>query len=127
MSTRKLFSTNNLNRIELNNFCGLTYAMDILAGRWKFLILYKLNIQTLRYTELKHQLPNVTDRMLSLHLKELERDGLIIRTVYPSVPSSVDYRLTEIASRLVPVWKELESWGHVHKSSRSSSESLQTL
>ncbi len=125
MSTRKLLSTNNLNRTELNNFCGLSYAMDILAGRWKFLILYKLNMQTLRYTELKYQLPNVTDRMLSLHLKELERDGLIIRTVYPAVPSSVDYRVTEMASRLVPIWKELESWGHAHKGSRSNSISLQ--
>lgn len=118
MSTRKLLSTNNLNRTELNNFCGLTYAMDILSGRWKFLILYKLNKQTLRYSELKQQLPNVTDRMLSLHLKELEQDGLIIRTVYPSVPSSVDYRLTEFASGLVPVWKELETWGNAHKALR---------
>ena len=119
MSARKLLSTNNKNRTELNNFCGLTYAMDILSGRWKFLILYKLNKRTLRYSELRQQLPNVTDRMLSLHLKELEQDGLIVRTVYPAVPSSVDYRLTELANKLVPVWKELESWGNAHKISRS--------
>jgi DNA-binding HxlR family transcriptional regulator len=115
MSTRKPLSTNNTNREELVSFCGLSYAMDILSGRWKFLILYKLNKETLRYSELKKQLPNVTDRMLSLHLKELERDGLIIRTLYPRIPPYVDYRLSEIASRLVPVWQELESWGHAHK------------
>ena len=66
-------------------FCGAMYAMDILAGRWKLFILYKLEHQELRFSELKLLIPDITERMLVLQLKEMERDGLISRTVYPQV------------------------------------------
>jgi len=59
--------------------------MDILAGRWKLFILYKLEHQELRFSELKLLIPDITERMLVLQLKEMERDGLISRTVYPQV------------------------------------------
>ncbi|MDN5287940.1 MAG: transcriptional regulator, HxlR family [Mucilaginibacter sp.] len=119
MSTRKTTSTNNINREKLIDFCGMMYAVDLLAGRWKLIILYKLGKKPLRFSELKKIIPGITDRMLTLHLQELERDGLIDRTVYAEVPPRVDYRLTNSAQSLIPVWQQLEHWGLTHKESRT--------
>lgn len=115
MSKRKPTSTNNRNRSGLSDFCGMNYALDILVGRWKLLILYKLENKRLRYGEIKSIMPNITDRMLTLHLQEMERDGLVTRTVYPEVPPRVEYELTESAAALAPVWKQLEQWGLAHR------------
>ncbi|MGF7042108.1 winged helix-turn-helix transcriptional regulator [Mucilaginibacter lappiensis] len=115
MSKIKPTSTNNRNRNELIDFCGMNYALNMLAGRWKLLILYKLENKKLRYGDVKKLMPNITDRMLTLHLQEMERDGLIIRTVYPEVPLKVEYELTESAVALAPVWKQLEHWGIAHR------------
>jgi DNA-binding HxlR family transcriptional regulator len=115
MAKRKLTSTNAMNREHLTSFCGMTYAIDILGGRWKLLILYKLEKRTMRFTELKKHLPNITDRMLTLHLQELEKNGLIIRTAYAEVPPRVEYDLSESARQLAPIWKQLEQWGATHK------------
>jgi DNA-binding HxlR family transcriptional regulator len=115
MGKRKSLSTNNLNRERLIDFCGMVYAVDILGGRWKLLILYKLEGRTLRFGELKKHLPNITDRMLTLHLQELEKDGLVVRRVHAEVPPRVEYHLSDIARQLAPVWKQLEEWGEKHR------------
>lgn len=115
MSERKETSTNNLNRQILNDFCGMVYALDMLGGRWKMLILYKLNLQTKRFSELRDELPNISERMLTLQLRELSNAGLIKRTVYAEVPARVEYELTEWAQRLSPVWYAMEAWGDAHK------------
>lgn len=115
MGKRKATSTNTMNRSTLVDFCGVVYAVDKLGGRWKLLILYKLEGRTLRFGELKKHLPNITDRMLTLHLQELEKQGLVVRTVYAAVPPRVEYHLSESARQLAPVWKQLEQWGHAHK------------
>ncbi|GAA0550210.1 winged helix-turn-helix transcriptional regulator [Chitinophaga japonensis] len=108
-------STNSINREKLNDLCGMEYAIDLLGGRWKLLILYKLENRALRFIELKKILPGITDRMLTLQLRELEKDGLLHRTVYPEVPPRVEYRLTDSAEKLIPVWKALERWGDAHR------------
>ena len=115
MGKRKLTSTNSINRERLIDFCGMIYAVDILGGRWKLLILYKLENKTLRFSELKKRLPNITDRMLTLHLQELEKDRLVVRTVHAEVPPRVEYRLSESAMQLIPIWHQLERWGLEHK------------
>jgi DNA-binding HxlR family transcriptional regulator len=115
MGKRKPTSTNNINREKLIDFCGMIYAIDILGGRWKLLILYKLEGRTLRFSELKKHIPNITDRMLTLHLQGLEKNGLVVRTVYAEVPPRVEYHLSESARQLIPVWKQLEHWGLAHK------------
>lgn len=115
MAKRKITSTNNINRETLANFCGMNYAIDILGGRWKLTILYKLGKRAMRFSELKKIIPGITDRMLTLHLRELEKDGLIERTVYAEVPPRVEYRLSESAMSLIPIWQELEHWGIAHK------------
>ena len=115
MTTRKKLSTNSVNRKQLIDFCGIVYSMDILSGRWKMVILDKLAAKPLRYNEIKQLLPNVTDRMLSLHLKEMERDGLITRSAFAAVPVKVLYALTVSAGKLVPVWQALDKWGRSHR------------
>lgn len=115
MAKRKETSTNHLNREHINEVCGMAYAIDMLAGRWKLKILYKLENKTLRFRELKERIPHITDRMLTLHLQELEADGLISRTVYAEVPPRVEYQLTESAILLIPVWDQLNEWGHQHR------------
>lgn len=115
MGKRKLTSTNAINRETLIDFCGMIYAVDMLGGRWKLLILYKLEERTLRFSELKKRIPNITDRMLTLHLQELEKNGLVLRTAYAEVPPRVEYQLTESGKLLIPVWKQLEHWGLQHR------------
>ncbi|AXY73561.1 transcriptional regulator [Paraflavitalea soli] len=115
MGKRKLTSTNAINREQLIEFCGMIYAVDMLGGRWKLLILYKLEARTLRFSELKKRIPNITDRMLTLHLQELEKNGLVLRNAYAEVPPRVEYQLTESAKQLIPVWKQLEEWGLQHR------------
>jgi DNA-binding HxlR family transcriptional regulator len=115
MGKRKTTSTNSLNRKTLVDFCGLVYAVDILDGRWKLIILYKLEKRTLRFKELKELIPAISDRMLTLHLQELEKDGLVVRTVFPEVPPRVEYTLSDISRKLIPIWQQLEHWGHEHR------------
>ena len=115
MSKRKATSTNSFNREELLALCGIVYSMEMLSGRWKLAILHKLEKDNLRYKDIKERMPNISDRMLTLHLQEMENDGLILRTIYPEVPAKVDYQLTQSARALVPVWQALELWGTAHR------------
>lgn len=121
MSARKENSTNNINRKILSDTCGLMYALEIIGGRWKMLILYKLEAGRLRFSELKKRLPNITSRMLTLHLKELEHAHLIKRHVYPEVPVRVEYELAPAALTLTPIWHLLKTWGDDHKELYESS------
>jgi DNA-binding HxlR family transcriptional regulator len=120
MTKIKASSTNQHNRKALNDFCGVMYAIDILGGRWKLMILYKLEKKTMRFLELKKKLPEISDRMLTLHLRELERDGMVRREVFAEVPPRVEYSLTESAMELIPVWQQLEKWGLRHRDLRAA-------
>lgn len=115
MTKRKENSTNTLNEKCITEGCNLTYAVCKIGGRWKLLILCKLEEGKLRFGEIKKLIPNVTERMLTLQLRELEKDGLLKRTVYAEVPPRVDYELTKIAQELVPIWLQLSNWGEKHR------------
>ncbi|MDR7132565.1 DNA-binding HxlR family transcriptional regulator [Algoriphagus sp. 4150] len=95
--------------------CDLAYAVCKIGGRWKILIMCELEHGKLRFSELRNQIEGITERMLTLQLRELEKEGLVKRTVYAEVPPRVDYELTEIATDLIPVWRQLENWGAKHK------------
>lgn len=114
MAKRKESSTNTENRNYITT-CDLTYAVCLVGGRWKLLILCKLEKGKLRFGELRNQICNITERMLTLQLRELERDGMVKRTVYAEVPPRVEYELTEISQKLVPIWGQLSNWGAEHK------------
>lgn len=95
----------------------MTYAVGLIGGRWKLLILLNLEKGALRYSELKRRIENVTERMLTLQLRELESDGIITRTVFPEVPPRVEYELTEIGAKLIPICLQLSDWGMLHRKS----------
>ncbi|WP_300691133.1 helix-turn-helix domain-containing protein [Chryseobacterium sp.] len=107
-------STNSINRQYIHE-CDLTYAVCKIGGRWKLLILDKLKIEKLRFSELRKSILGITERMLTLQLRELEKEGLVKRTVYAQVPPRVDYELTDIARELIPIWNSLSEWGGKHR------------
>lgn len=115
MAKIKENSTNNMNRKYITSDCNLTYSICMVGGRWKLLILCKLEHGKLRFSELRNTICNITERMLTLHLRELESDGIIKRTVYAEVPPRVEYELTEIGTELIPIWKQLGQWGAKHR------------
>lgn len=91
------------------------YSLSLIGGKWKMNILFWLwKRNTLRYGELKKVLNEITHKMLSNQLKELEADGLIIRHEYPQVPPKVEYYLSEKGETLMPVLHSLCLWGSEH-------------
>ncbi len=102
-------------RFNCSPGCSVEAAIGLLDGKWKSLILWHLLTEKiLRFNELKRQIPNVTQRMLTNQLRELEQDGLIIRTVYPQVPPKVEYQLSELGLTLQPILIALKQWGDEH-------------
>lgn len=91
--------------------CPVEFTMDVLGGKWKPLILYYLLDGTKRFGQLGRLLPHVTRRMLTQHLRELERDGIVQRKVYQQVPPMVEYSLTEMGRSLEPVLLTMLAWG----------------
>ncbi|MBB6272128.1 DNA-binding HxlR family transcriptional regulator [Pedobacter cryoconitis] len=115
MAKIKENSTNNMNRKYITSDCDLTYSVCMVGGRWKLIILCNLEDGKLRFGELKNIICNITERMLTLHLRELESDGIIKRTVYAEVPPRVEYELTAVGKELIPIWKQLSEWGARHR------------
>lgn len=91
--------------------CAVVVILKILGGKWKTLIVHTLLDGTKRFNELRRIMPNVTQRMLTAQLRELENDKIITRKVYAEVPPKVEYTLTEIGYALKPILGELEAWG----------------
>lgn len=85
-------------------------AIAVFGGKWKLEILWLLNQRTHRFNELRRAIPGVTQHMLTLQLRELESDGLVFRTVFPEVPPRVEYRITDDAMRLKPVFEAIFAW-----------------
>lgn len=91
--------------------CMVEATLSLIDGKWKGVVLYHLLDGTLRFNELRRRLPNVTQRMLTNQLRELETDGLIARKVYAQVPPKVEYSLTPRGHSLQPVMAALKAWG----------------
>jgi len=115
MSSVKETSTNFENKTSLSKKCTGIYAFNIIGGQWSLAICCYLADKTLRFGELKKLLPNITERMLTLNLRRLEDNKLLIRTVYAEVPPRVDYRLTDAGKELIPILINLEKWGINHQ------------
>jgi DNA-binding HxlR family transcriptional regulator len=98
-------------RLDCSPGCAVEATLELIDGKWKGVILYHLFQGTLRFNELRKRLPNVTQRMLTMQLRELEHDGFILRTVYPEVPPKVEYSLTDRGRSLEAVIMALKQWG----------------
>lgn len=92
--------------------CCTSITMGIIGGKWKSVILYYLIEKPLRYSELKKKVGGVTERTLSLQLKDLEQDGVISRKVYTAKPPlKVEYSLTDFGKTLIPLLQSIANWG----------------
>ena len=103
-----------MGRIEEADFSrtGYSYTLSLISGKYKPIILYCLmEYEPVRFNEMQRYLGRVADKTLSQNLKELERDGLIRRKMYPEVPPRVEYSLTERGASLVAVLDKLCDWG----------------
>ncbi len=93
--------------------CTVSLAMDLVGGKWKAVILYHLKEREKRYSELRREMPDITEMTLSLQLKQLEKDGLISRNVFGEKPPiKVTYQLTDFGQTFRPVLEALVSWGN---------------
>ena len=90
---------------------GLELLNEVLYGKWKYIIIWNLISKPLRFSDLRKNIPAITDRMLSLQLKELEENIFIERSVTEGIPPKIEYRLTQKSLELLPALKALESYG----------------
>ncbi|WP_316149747.1 helix-turn-helix domain-containing protein [Cupriavidus sp. BIC8F] len=95
--------------------CPVTFTVDVIGGKWKSLILFHLMSGTRRFNELRRLMPEVTQRMLTLQLRELEADNIITREIYREVPPKVEYSLTALGLTLVPLISAMRDWGAAHE------------
>jgi DNA-binding HxlR family transcriptional regulator len=91
--------------------CPIVKALNVIGGKWKPMILHMLSSGTLRFGELKKNIPPISQKVLTQQLRELEIDGIVIRKTYSEIPPKVEYFLSEKGSSLVLVLESLYEWG----------------
>lgn len=91
--------------------CAMDVTMNYIGGKWKTIVLWYLRKDKKRFSELRRLIPNITEKMLSLQLKDLENDGLVSRKLYAEVPPKVEYFLTDFGKSLIPMLEEIARWG----------------
>jgi len=99
---------------EAGFLCGLDAALDVVGGKWKALILWALAVEPRRTGELRRELDGVSEKMLIQQLRELERDGVVERTVHDQVPPKVVYSLTPTGVALEQALRPLGDWGEAN-------------
>ena len=126
MTAIKENSTIQANKNLLLNECPIAYAMNRIGGYWKPIIIFQLLDEGKRYSELKRSIQGITEKMLIQHLKQLEKDGLVIRESKPVVPPHVTYRLTASGKALEPVLYAMAKWVKIDKQKEQVSEPFMT-
>ena len=91
--------------------CPVTATMDVIGGKWKILIIHLVNNDINRFGKLSMILKNISKQMLTTQLRDLERDGIITRVIYPEIPPRVEYFLTPKGKALAPVMEAMKTWG----------------
>ncbi|MCI4129272.1 helix-turn-helix domain-containing protein [Bacillus swezeyi] len=91
--------------------CSIELTLKLIGGKWKVLILWYLGEKNMRFGELKRALPQITQKMLTKQLRELEEDGIVNRFVHHQVPPKVEYSLSEMGKSLLPILSTLSEWG----------------
>jgi DNA-binding HxlR family transcriptional regulator len=98
-------------RFDAKSGCAVGVTLSVIGGLWKPLILFHLFAGKKRFMELCRAIPNATQRMLTLQLRELEADGVIMRHVYPQIPPKVEYEISPFGQSLGPILLSLRKWG----------------
>ena len=98
------------------NETGLGYTLSIITGKYKIVIMYWLSVyKTIRYNELKRKIGTISHKTLSVALKDLERDGIIIRNEYPQIPPKVEYSLSDRGKSLIPIFDAMCQWAYKNR------------
>jgi DNA-binding HxlR family transcriptional regulator len=98
------------------NTCDVAQTIRLIGGKWKAIIVFHLiEDKVLRFSQLQRLVPDITQRMLTLQLRELEQDGLVARKIYQEVPPRVEYSLTPLGTSLTPIIASMKTWGHEYK------------
>lgn len=100
--------------------CPVDATLQLIGGKYKAVILWHLMSGELRYSEIHRKFPKVTDKMLTQQLRELERDGLLSRKVYPVVPPKTEYSLTDFGKTLYPILDAMCDWGKSYLQSKKN-------
>lgn len=104
---------------NLKEVCPAQEAWDVISGKWKPCIIHVLSTEIMRFNELRRNVPGITQRMLTLQLRELERDGIVNRHHYPEIPARVEYELTKLGQSILPIFVDLTSWWLNHRTTIS--------
>ncbi|WP_338778005.1 helix-turn-helix domain-containing protein [Metabacillus sp. FJAT-52054] len=91
--------------------CAINLVIDLIGGKWKVLILWNLNGETKRFSELLRSMPSVTRKVLAQQLRELEEHGLVTRKTYEAAPPKVEYSTTDMGKKLQRTLNEMCLWG----------------
>lgn len=113
-----------MKRLNSKSGCAVEVTLSVMGGTWKPIILFQLLLGKKRFGELGRAIPGITQRMLTLQLRELEDAGIVARTVYAEVPPRVDYALTELGRSLQPVLIAMRNWGIAYSQNFAPAEPL---
>ena len=103
------------NQEEIN--CPIEHAINLVSGKWKMRILYALVKESpKRFKMLEREVAGITPTVLTSQLRELEKDGMVSREVFATVPPTVEYRLTDLGHTIQPMIQEIKKWGLFHQS-----------
>ena len=104
--------------------CTAREVLTRVGDKWSVLVIALLGHQTLRFSELKRRIEGISQRMLTLTLRQLERDGLVERTVYPTIPARVEYALTPLGATLLETVLALSAWAIEHRADIQAARSI---
>ncbi len=104
----------------LNKGCPLRQVINIIGDKWTLPVLYVLTQGTKRYSELQHEIPGISKKMLTQTLRRLESDKIVERKVYPVVPPKTEYNLTVFGKKLIEPLEVLANWAEIHQAELQS-------
>jgi len=114
METQPATKSVGVSQSSLPTKCPLTAALNAIGGKWSLICLYWLDSGTLRFNELRRLMPDISHKVLASTLRGLENEGLICRTVYPEVPSRVEYCISGHGESVRPIIQAVRAWGNEH-------------
>lgn len=101
------------NKVSCDHYrCDIELTLEIIGGKWKALLLWELHLNSvIRFNEFRRLIPEITQKMLTQQLKDLESNLIIKKKIYPQVPPMVEYSLTDLGEELIPILESMDKWG----------------